>query len=47
MPRMMDRRARGQKRAISTKCDCGNAPIECRSKGDNNRATESPDPEKK
>nr|DAS52757.1 MAG TPA: hypothetical protein [Caudoviricetes sp.] len=24
----MDRRVRAQKRAISTKCDCGNAPIE-------------------
>ena len=45
MPRMMDRRARGQKSIISTIPHCGNAPIECRSKGDNNRATESPAPE--
>ena len=45
MPRMMDRRARGQKSIISTIPHCGNAPIECRSKDDNNRATESPAPE--
>nr|DAR46902.1 MAG TPA: capsid scaffolding protein [Caudoviricetes sp.] len=42
---MMDRRARGQKSIISTIPHCGNAPIECRSKGDNNLATESPAPE--
>ena len=45
MPRMMDRRARGQKSIISTIPHCGNAPIECKSKDDNNRATESPAPE--